>query len=153
VTPATAADKEQQEPAAPLVRKAERPALAAQSASARNEPGATAQPEDASVKLDAGFFEQEEYAAPARPAAAAVDPAEIEKARRFARIIVSDIALYNQETVDEGIRTDSFYELLKDDITEGRAVYENRVPEAIRGMKDYLQEAFDDFLAAKKKLR
>ena len=46
-----------------------------------------------------------------------------------------------------------FYEILQDDITEGRAVYENRVPEAIRTTGDYLQEAFDNFIAAKKKLR
>lgn len=113
-----------------------------------------APPADASVKLDADFFEQEEYEAPARPAtAASADPAEIERARRFARIIVSDIALYNQEAVTEGVTKGTFYELLKDDITEGRSVYETRVPEDIRRTGDYLQEAFDDFLAAKKKLR
>jgi len=109
---------------------------------------------DASVKLDADFFEHEEYEAPktAAPRVSA-DPEEIEKARRFARIIVSDIALYNQDAVVEGIRDGTFYDLLKDDVAEGRSVYENRVPEAIRQTKDYLQEAFDDFIATKKKLR
>lgn len=110
--------------------------------------------EDGSIKLDAGFFEHEEYEAPttATPSAA-VDPAEIEKARRFARIIVSDIALYNQDAANEGVRDGTFYDLLKDDIAEGRALYEGRVPTAIRATKDYLQEAFDEFIAAKKKLR
>jgi len=109
---------------------------------------------DASVKLDAAFFEHEEYDSPAAAASQeAADPAEIEKAKRFARIIVSDIVLYNQAAVAEGIRQGTFYDLLKDDITEGRAVYEQRVPNAIRKHRDYLQEAFDDFLSSKKKAR
>jgi len=104
--------------------------------------------------LDASFFEHEEYSAPARAVAkTAADPQEIEKARRFARLIVSDIALYNQDIVAEGLRKGTFFELLQDDITEGRSLYDNRVPEAIRATKDYYQEAFDDFIAAKKKQR
>jgi CheY-like chemotaxis protein len=116
----------------------------------------TARPavQDESVKLDASFFEQDEYAAPAKPSVkAVVDPKEIEKARRFARLVVSDIALYNQETVTEGIAEGTFYGLLKDDIAEGRALYDKRVPEAIRATDDYYQEAFDNFIAAKKKQR
>ncbi|MEK6744473.1 MAG: response regulator [Nitrospirota bacterium] len=110
--------------------------------------------QDESVTLDASFFEHEEYDAPvkATPKAAA-DPEEIEKARRFARLIVSDIALYNQDIVAEGLKNGTFFELLQDDITEGRSLYDNRVPEAIREMNDYYQEAFDDFIAAKKKQR
>ena len=72
---------------------------------------------------------------------------------RLARAIVSDIALYNQETVTEGITKGTFFELLKDDIAEGRALYEKRVPEAIRATEDFYQEAFDNFIAAKKKQR
>lgn len=110
--------------------------------------------QDESVKLDASFFEHEEYDVPVKTMAkAAVDPEEIEKARRFARLIVSDIALYNQDVVAEGLRKGTFFELLQDDITEGRTLYDNRVPEAIRTTKDYYQEAFDDFISAKKKQR
>lgn len=110
--------------------------------------------QDESVKLDASFFEQEEYVAPAgAPAKASVDPHEVEKARRFARLVVSDIVLYNQEAVAEGMAKGTFYDLLKDDITEGRALYEKRVPEAIRSTQDYFQEAFDNFIASKKKQR
>lgn len=117
-------------------------------------PAAVPKQGDGSVMLDASFFEQEEYAAPARPPAkAAVDPAEIEKARKFARLIVSDVALYNQEAVAEGLRNGTFYELLRDDIAEGRALYERRVPEAVRATRDYYQEAFDHFIASKKNQR
>jgi predicted Zn finger-like uncharacterized protein len=110
--------------------------------------------QDESIMLDASFFEQDEYKAPVRPLVkTAVDPEEVEKARRFARIVVSDIVLYNQETVTEGIAKGTFFELLREDISEGRALYEKRVPEAIRATKDYYQEAFDNFIAAKKKQR
>ena len=109
---------------------------------------------DESIKLNASFFEQDEYEAPAKPSAVTtVDPEEIEKARRFARLVVSDIVLYNQESVTEGIAKGTFFELLKEDISEGRALYEKRVPGAIRATKDYYQEAFDNFIAAKKKQR
>ena len=104
--------------------------------------------------LDASFFEHEEYDAPdSTVAKSAADPKEIEKARRFARLIVSDIALYNQDIVAEGLRKGTFFELLQDDITEGRSLYDNRVPEAVRMTKDYYQEAFDEFIASNKKQR
>jgi hypothetical protein len=110
--------------------------------------------QDESVKLDASFFEQDEYEAPAKvPVRVEADPAEVEKARRFARIVVSDIVLYNQEAVAEGIAKGTLFELLKEDITEGRALYDKRVPEAIRASKDYFQEAFDNFIETKKKQR
>lgn len=144
-------------------RKAEQPfsrssAAAAPPATPEGKPVApvksASQPGDASVKLDAGFFEQEEYPAPvAAEKKQAADPEEIEKARRFARIIVSDIALYNQEAVHEGIANNTFYDVLRDDIEEGRQLYDGRVPANIRETKDYLQEAFDDFIASQKKLR
>ena len=96
--------------------------------------------QDESVKLDASFFEQDEYEAPAKaPVKVAVDAAEVEKARRFARIVISDIVLYNQEAVAEGIAKGTLFELLKDDVSEGRALYDKRVPETIRASKDYFQ--------------
>jgi predicted Zn finger-like uncharacterized protein len=109
---------------------------------------------DESAGMMAEFFERQEYVEPSKDHAfAAVDPQEIDKARRFARLIVSDIVLYNEDSVAEGIRQGTFYELLQDDIREGRSLYEKRVPETIRATKDYLQEAFDNFLASKKKPR
>jgi CheY-like chemotaxis protein len=110
--------------------------------------------QDESVQLDATFFEQDEYIPSVKaPAKVSVDPQEVEKARRFARLVVSDIALYNQEAVADGIAKGTFYDLLKDDIMEGRALYEKKVPEEIRLTQDYFQEAFDNFIAAKKKQR
>ena len=101
-----------------------------------------------SFSLDASIFQKEECDI---PRVDELDPEAVEKARRFARIIVSDIALYNQDAVAEGLKKGTFYELLKTDVDEGRELYENRVPTAIRAKKDYYQEAFDNFISAQGK--
>ncbi len=95
------------------------------------------------LSLDASLLRKEESEAPAIDEG---DSDAIEKARRFARIIVSDIALYNQEAVIEGIKKENFFELLKNDVDEGRELFEKRIPEAIRMKKDYYKEALDNFI-------
>jgi len=69
-----------------------------------------------------------------------------EKACRLARIIVSDIALYNEQLVNEGIKNNNFYDLLKEDIEEGRRLFMQRVPKEIWEKKDYLKESIDEFI-------
>jgi hypothetical protein len=46
---------------------------------------------------------------------------------RLARAIVSDIALYNQEKVKEGIKNDSIFEVLTEELEEGREHFYGRV--------------------------
>jgi len=46
---------------------------------------------------------------------------------RLARAIVSDIALYNQEKVKEGIKNDTIFELLAEELQEGREHFNTRV--------------------------
>ncbi len=126
---------------------------AAATAAAPHKPGLREDPDQGSVlpdsfSLDRSIFQKEECDIPNVDAG---DPEAVEKARRFARIIVSDIALYNQETVAEGLKKGTFYELLKTDIDEGRDIYEKRVPRAIKSKKDYYQEAFDNFIKAQGK--
>ena len=102
-----------------------------------------------SFSLDASIFEKEECDI---PRVEETDPEAVEKAKRFARIIVSDIALYNQEAVIEGVRNGTFYDLLKDDVEEGRLLFEDRVPQAIRARRDYYTETIENFIAAQKKI-
>ncbi len=101
-----------------------------------------------SLSLDASIFQKEECDI---PDVDEEDPDAIEKARRFARIIVSDIALYNQEAVIEGIRNGTLLEWLKNDVNEGREFYEKRIPAALRAKKDYYQEALDNFIGVAKR--
>jgi DNA-binding response OmpR family regulator len=93
--------------------------------------------------------ERETMPQAAQPAAGGSSQAH-EKAKRLARIIVSDIILYNQAKVEEGIKNDTFYSILQDDIREGRALYERRVPEEIRKSTSFLESAFEELIAKKK---
>lgn len=82
----------------------------------------------------------------------AISPADTEvraKARRLARIIVSDIALYNEEAVSEGIKSGTFYKLLKDDIKEGIEHLRKKTPPSVSA-ESCLKEAFEDFISKRK---
>ena len=46
---------------------------------------------------------------------------------RLARAIVSDIALYNPEKVKEGITNDNIFDLLAEELAEGREHFYSRV--------------------------
>ena len=46
---------------------------------------------------------------------------------RLARAIVSDIALYNQEKVKEGIKNDTLFDVLTEELNEGREHFYTRV--------------------------
>jgi hypothetical protein len=60
-----------------------------------------------------------------------------EKARRLARAILSDVALYNQDKVAEGIRLDSLFDLLADELEEGRQHFISRVAPGIASSNIY----------------
>jgi predicted Zn finger-like uncharacterized protein len=73
------------------------------------------------------------------------------KARRLARIIVSDIALYNQDLVEEGIRQGTFQQLLASEIDEGKRLFTERIAPEIRSREDFLEQAFASFIERRKK--
>jgi len=69
-----------------------------------------------------------------------------ERARRLARLIVSDLILYNQEKIVEGIRNDTLFELLEPELREARAYYEKSVEPEVRAETDYFNQAVVDIL-------
>ena len=71
---------------------------------------------------------------------------DMERARRLARIIVSDIALYCQERVDEGIRGGNWAELLAVEIQEARKLFRERFPDQRIQQAKILEAAFIDLL-------
>jgi len=81
-----------------------------------------------------------------------MDTKQAEAARRFARIILSDIALYNQSTVEEGIKNGNFEQLLSEELKEGRELYNSRVPAEVRESLDYFAEEMVNFIEKKKRL-
>jgi hypothetical protein len=69
-----------------------------------------------------------------------------DEARRLARTILSDIVLYNQPKVKEGIERDSIFEVLADELAEGKKYYESMVDESIRQATNFFNEAVADVL-------
>ncbi len=69
-----------------------------------------------------------------------------EEAKRLARTILSDIVLYNQQKVKEGIEKDSLFELLADELAEGRKYYESMVDTDLRQDTNFFNEAVADVL-------
>jgi len=74
-----------------------------------------------------------------------------EKARRLARIIVSDIALYNQDKVESGVADGNFYDLLAAEIAEGQRLFAAKTSPELLSQEDFLQQAFEDFIIRQKK--
>jgi hypothetical protein len=62
------------------------------------------------------------------------------KAERLARIIVSDIILYNEEKFAEALRRDCVAEMMSPDLDEGRDLFRNRIDERVREERDHLVE-------------
>lgn len=71
-----------------------------------------------------------------------------EEARRLARLLVTEIKLYNEEQVEEGRRGRNIYQSLRDDIDRSRQIYEERVDEGIRAGTDYFRDELVRILAA-----
>jgi CheY-like chemotaxis protein len=66
--------------------------------------------------------------------------AEIAKAERLARIIVSDIVLYNQEKFDAAVHAGNVVEALDGEMEEARAHFCQRIDAGVRESRDFLAE-------------
>ncbi len=80
--------------------------------------------------------------------AASEDSEMHEKAKRLARLLVSEIKLYNEELVEEGQRNRNIYESLKEEIDRSRQAFEDRVDERIRNTNDYFYQELVRILAS-----
>ncbi|MDX2029342.1 MAG: hypothetical protein SF339_01640 [Blastocatellia bacterium] len=68
-------------------------------------------------------------------------------ARRFARLLVSEIKLYNAAKVNDGRRNYDLYDRLKDEIDRSRKVYDKRVSPAVAARFDYFYDELVQTLA------
>ena len=68
-------------------------------------------------------------------------------ARRFARLLVSEIKLYNEQKVAEGRRGGDLYDRLKEDIDRSRQMYEKRVTTTVAARFDYFYDELVSTLA------
>ncbi len=55
-------------------------------------------------------------------------------ARRLARAIISDVAIYNREKVEEGIRNDTIFDILDSELEEGRQHFISRITPELAAM-------------------
>jgi hypothetical protein len=89
-------------------------------------------------------------AAPAPPPAPALSPEEAkahEDAKRFARLIVSEIKLYNEAKVTEGRKAKDLHSRLKEDIERGRQMYHDRISPGLRNNTNYFHDELVRLLA------
>jgi predicted Zn finger-like uncharacterized protein len=84
---------------------------------------------------------------PPRPAAAAPAPRrndgldeERAKAERLARIVISDIVLYNEERFAAAAQRGNVLEAMAGDLGEGRQLFEERVDARVRAERDHLKD-------------
>ena len=70
-------------------------------------------------------------------------------ARRLARAIASDLSLYNEEKILEGLQADNLYDILAEEIKEGRELFDSRVIPELKE-KNFYDRAIIDLLIKSK---
>jgi hypothetical protein len=104
-------------------------------------------------KLGPAASEDQQPASPpaasaaAAPATGPEEPELHRKARRFAKLLVEEIKLYNQPRVVEGKLNRDLYERLKVDIEKSRATYDKRYRETPVATADYFNQELIRILA------
>ncbi len=68
-------------------------------------------------------------------------------ARRFARLLVSEIKLYNENKVKEGRTNADLYDRLREDIDRSRQMYDKRVAAPVAARHDYFHQELVNLLA------
>jgi hypothetical protein len=82
------------------------------------------------------------------PAPAASDEDELhKKARRFAKLLVEEIKLYNQPRVEEGRQHKDLYDRLRVDIEKSRSTYDKRYAESPVASANYFTQELIRILA------
>jgi len=71
-------------------------------------------------------------------------------ARRLARAIASDLSLYNEEKITKGIQEDTLFDVLSEEIEEGRQLYRSRVAQELY-LKNFYGRAIVDILVKSKR--
>jgi hypothetical protein len=69
-----------------------------------------------------------------------------DRARQLARAIASDLSLYHEKKLVEGIEKDAVFDIMRDEIEEGRALYKSRVTPEIFSMGHYDRALVDMLL-------
>jgi hypothetical protein len=76
-----------------------------------------------------------------------------ERARQLARAIASDLSLYHEKKLIEGIERDTLFDVMRDEIEEGRTLYKSRVTPEIFNMGIYDRALVDMLLLRRGQIR
>lgn len=71
------------------------------------------------------------------------------RARQLARAIASDLTLYHEPKILEGIGNDNLFEVMSDEINEGRELFKSRVTDEIFGLHIYERAIVDVLVKSK----
>ena len=71
-------------------------------------------------------------------------------ARRLARAIASDVSLYNEEKIIQGILNDNLFDVMSSEIEEGRELYRSRVSPDLFQNTNFYDRAIVDILVKSK---
>ncbi|MBK6847837.1 MAG: hypothetical protein IPG96_09960 [Proteobacteria bacterium] len=72
-----------------------------------------------------------------------------ERARQLARAIASDLSLYHEAKIVEGIERDNLFEVMAAEITEGRDLFQKRVAEPLHKLNIYDRAVVDVLVKSK----
>jgi hypothetical protein len=87
--------------------------------------------------------------APPAPATEASE-ALINEAKRIARLVISEIKLYNQDKIAKAKTRREVLDLLKNDLIKGKQHYNTRIASKLPVGPDYFMETVKDILLAGK---
>jgi hypothetical protein len=74
----------------------------------------------------------------------------ISEAKRIARLIVSEIKLYNQDKISRANSKKEIMDLLKMDLMKGKEHYDGRIASRLSGGPDYFMDSVKEILLAGK---
>lgn len=104
---------------------------------------------DATIAAPMSALPKAEPAAPAMTSDPAVE-AVINEAKRIARLIISEIKLYNQDKLAKMGTRKEILHLLKNDLVRGKQHYDSRIASRLPAGPDYFTETIKEILLAGK---
>jgi len=72
-----------------------------------------------------------------------------ERARQLARAIASDLTLYHEKKIVDGIENDTLFDVMAEEIEEGRALFKSRVTPEIYDLNIYDRAIVDVMVKSK----
>ena len=99
-------------------------------------------------------FQSPVQAAPVIPEAAPQEPLrrDHQRARRLARVLVSDILVYNQEARDKALVQGTLVSALSGEINKAWELYKSKVSRDVLEASDYFKDALNEILADGRKV-